>query len=167
MQCFLMCLRHSIVRLSKAASCLVMLPHDNRGKHLSQCKEAAQTVAHFLSTAQTAAPRALLILLKKGESVSTRVSPVLLVGCIPTGHITVDMASCPHAPLHAQGKRWGVLPFRGGTFCLVARGLSPGEVIISHAKCPLTWRPGFAIGVHRGGPSCCALTLTHLQHRQN
>ena len=36
--------------------------------------------------------------IKKEESVSTRVSPVLLVDCISTGHITVAMASCPRAP---------------------------------------------------------------------
>lgn len=30
----------------------------------------------------------------------------------------------------------GVLPLRGGTFCLAARGLSPGGLIDTHAKVP-------------------------------
>ena len=97
-----------------------------------------------------------------GRSVSTRVSPVELVGCIPTGHRTVATASCPRAtalPLVGEGGRRGVLPFRGGTLCLAARGLSPGGLICSDAKC--SWRgcPRQAChGLHRGGPSCCALT---------
>ena len=42
----------------------------------------------------------------------------------------------PPGPPAVAGGRRGVLPFRGGTFCLAARGLSPGEVINAHAKCP-------------------------------
>ena len=46
----------------------------------------------------------------KGESVSTRVSPVLLVDCVSTGHITVAMASCPRARLREQGGAGGSFP---------------------------------------------------------
>ena len=61
---------------------------------------------------------------EKAESVSTRVSPVLLVDCVSTGHITVAMASCPRAPLLAQGRApggpslsgWHSLPRCPGTF---------------------------------------------------
>lgn len=53
-------------------------------------------------------------------SVSMRVSPVGLVGCIPTGHRTVAMASCPPATQGARGgpalSGWHSLPHRPGTF---------------------------------------------------
>ena len=66
------------------------------------------------------------------KSVSTRVSPVELVGCLPTGHMTVAAASCPQATIPPEQEgRWGVLPFRGGTLCRAARGLSPGGLISS------------------------------------
>lgn len=53
------------------------------------------------------------------EGVSTGVSPVLLVGCIPTGHITVAVASCPSAArlegdLPCEG--WRSPPQCPGTF---------------------------------------------------
>ena len=38
------------------------------------------------------------------RSVSTRVSPVALVGCVPTGHMTVAAASCPRAAALPKGR---------------------------------------------------------------
>ena len=46
-----------------------------------------------------------------GGSVSARVSPVELVGWLPTGHMTVAMASCPGArPARGRGGARGSCP---------------------------------------------------------
>eukprot|EP00955_Chlamydomonas_euryale_P095313 364930-Chlamydomonas_euryale.AAC.22 len=82
-----------------------------------------------------------------------RVSPVQLVGCVPTGYITVAWASCPLAA-EQLGR---VLLATAGTFCLSARGLSPGVSYM--LQCPLCARGvKSSATVHRGSPPRCTLT---------
>lgn len=59
------------------------------------------------------------------RSVSARVSPVELVGCFPTGTYNCSYGELPLRQPFAR-RQQEVLPFQAGTFCLVARGLSPG-----------------------------------------
>ena len=49
-----------------------------------------------------------------------------LVGCFPTGTYNCSYGELPLRQPFAR-RHQEVLPFQAGTFCLVARGLSPGD----------------------------------------
>lgn len=67
------------------------------------------------------------------QDVSARVSPVELVGCFPTGTHNCSYGELPlRQPVRRQQR---VLPFQAGTFCLSARGLSPGDLIVCKLYC--------------------------------
>ncbi len=71
----------------------------------------------------------------------------------PTGAHNCSDGELPCATHCPEGQgATGVLPFRAGTLCLVARGLSPGE---TRSFCGRPARHA-ASAIHRSGPSCCA-----------
>ena len=102
----------------------------------------ANTHVGMTSLSQRARQVPVACVWKRGKDVSARVSPVVLASgeardkpSLPAaGHITVAMASCPAAA--PEGGHAGVLPFPGGTLCLVARGLSPGHATRWQATLP-------------------------------
>ena len=82
--------------------------------------------------------------------VSARGSPVLLVDCVSTGHITVAMASCPWPAPKGAAYRGSCL------FRLALSASSPGD--FRPVTCTGWLRPRPAVlNKHRRGPSHCAL----------
>ncbi len=81
------------------------------------------------------------------SGVSTRVSPVELMGCIPTGTHNCGYGKLP--PGGPRGPHRGVLPAKAGPFGLSTRGLSPGgscsapraaaEAAVAFAMHPPRW----------------------------
>lgn len=90
----------------------------------------------------------------KCRSVSARVSPVELLGCIPSGTHDCSYGELPLRQPFAR-RQQEVLPFQAGTFCLSARGLSP-VIVKSNAllhidnaspKWPFALRPTWSAAV--------------------
>lgn len=150
--------RHS--RRNDWTHCKCTMCHRQKGQGQRRghtWKPVAAAAAHH-TTPRWPQPRGETARLwKKSKDVSARVSPVVLARGGGSGRSPPRPRRRPHNCSYGElprrrnprgGGQAGVLPFPGGTLCLVARGLSPSSSTL--------------VGTHSasaGGPRCTGVAL--------